>query len=561
MTQVQRRYAMTAIALMSGAIAFVYRLLSLRGLPNDHYMHLAWSHQLLFGDVPGRDFVDPGMPLTAGLSAVVQWLWPGPFSEAVLCIAILAIVSAIVSLLTGRLTGSVAAACMAGLISTAVGVRLYSYPKVLVPAIALLVLHRYSVEPGRRWLIAGGVWVALAGLLRHDLAVYTFPALAVGLAAVHWPDPRLMMRVVAAFVLVACLALLPYTVFVQWSEGIVEHLRVGIEFSKTDASQVTFALPTFPVLDPGVFTAWGREDSAAVLFYLAHLVIPLSAVLLWFNPGVPAGARPTILAALVMLATYDLAILRSDPVARVPDAISLLAPVGAWASVEMLRLARQARPVVAAGLVVLMLGLVTATTGSAWQLGNVTDEFEDTRIADGWDKVRESFGEKLDEGRDWPWLLFWTSGPLPDAVRYLEACTQPTDRLLVTWFAPEYHVFARRPFAAGHAFLQPPYSYATDRDQDLMLKRLEQQRVPLVLFNNTERDAFVGAYPRLDAYLREHYVPAGTFGIYTGDEITIAVDKDLTARRSWGPEGWPCGFGPGRAASMKTLRNTGFSGG
>jgi hypothetical protein len=25
-------------------------------LSNDHYMHLAWAQQLLFGELPGRDF-------------------------------------------------------------------------------------------------------------------------------------------------------------------------------------------------------------------------------------------------------------------------------------------------------------------------------------------------------------------------------------------------------------------------------------------------------------------------------------------------------------------------
>jgi hypothetical protein len=52
------------IAAAIGVLAFGFRLINVRDLPNDHYMHLAWAQQLLFGELPGRDFVDPGMPLT-----------------------------------------------------------------------------------------------------------------------------------------------------------------------------------------------------------------------------------------------------------------------------------------------------------------------------------------------------------------------------------------------------------------------------------------------------------------------------------------------------------------
>ena len=60
-----------SIAAAIFVLAFGFRLINVRDLPNDHYMHLAWAQQLLFGEMPGRDFVDPGMPLTYALSALV----------------------------------------------------------------------------------------------------------------------------------------------------------------------------------------------------------------------------------------------------------------------------------------------------------------------------------------------------------------------------------------------------------------------------------------------------------------------------------------------------------
>ena len=65
-------------------------------------MHLAWAQQVLFGEVPGRDFVDPGMPLMYTLSAAVQWLSPGPFSEAVICCALLGLAAAVTCVVSHR---------------------------------------------------------------------------------------------------------------------------------------------------------------------------------------------------------------------------------------------------------------------------------------------------------------------------------------------------------------------------------------------------------------------------------------------------------------------------
>src|SRR5215510_11223244 len=103
-------------ALALGILTFAYRLLSLRNLPNDHYMHLQWADELLSGHLPGRDFVDPGMPLTYALSAAVQALVPTPFADAVLWTAVLAVSTGCVSLIVTRLTSSTLAGVAAGLL-------------------------------------------------------------------------------------------------------------------------------------------------------------------------------------------------------------------------------------------------------------------------------------------------------------------------------------------------------------------------------------------------------------------------------------------------------------
>ena len=98
-----------------GALVFLFRATSFRDLTNDHYMHLAWAQQALFGLLPGLDFVDPGMPLAWAASAIVQALSPGPLSEAVFSSAMFGITAALTCWVVARLTGSQAAGVVAAL--------------------------------------------------------------------------------------------------------------------------------------------------------------------------------------------------------------------------------------------------------------------------------------------------------------------------------------------------------------------------------------------------------------------------------------------------------------
>ncbi len=98
-----------------GGLVFVFRLSALRDLPNDHYMHLAWAQQVLFGLLPGLDFVEPGMPLALGASAIVQAIAPGPFWEAALSATLFGVTAALTVWGVARLTGSHIAGIMAAI--------------------------------------------------------------------------------------------------------------------------------------------------------------------------------------------------------------------------------------------------------------------------------------------------------------------------------------------------------------------------------------------------------------------------------------------------------------
>ena len=48
----------------------LFRFLALKnGFPNDHFLYISGGRQMLFGEWPTRDFIDPGMPFMFAASA------------------------------------------------------------------------------------------------------------------------------------------------------------------------------------------------------------------------------------------------------------------------------------------------------------------------------------------------------------------------------------------------------------------------------------------------------------------------------------------------------------
>jgi hypothetical protein len=513
------------------AFTFLYRLLTLRDFTNDHFMQLAWAQQLLFGELPGRDFLDPGQPLATAISALGQWVAPGPFSEAVICAAMLGVTAALLHVVVTRMTGSALVGLAAAAASVALAPRFYNYPKLLVPAVALWLLQRYGTRRDRRTLVLTGGWIAAATLLRHDLGIYAALAVATGLVVVEWPRAGAAARALVTTAVATLVIALPYVVFVSWSEGIAEHVRVGLEFTGNEAHQLRYAWPAFPALAAGNPLAWDHADSTAALYYLSGLLPPLGALLLALR-GRTLREPAVAAAALVFLACYVPVILRDPLDQRLPDLAAPLTVSAAAALVIAWRAAWALRAVVAALLVVM--------TVSVWQLGRVPEGFRQSGLASPL-RIPAKLSGLARAGLVWPWTPFWpNSGGLPDTVRYLATCTGEDDAIMLSASSPEYYFFARRRFAGGLALFSSPEAFASTRDDELMTARLEQERPVLVIINEAERRDFKRGLPGVHQYIDEHYVPVASFQHYDEAEMTIAARRDLRPVTTWGDGAWPC---------------------
>jgi hypothetical protein len=445
----------------------------------------------------------------------------------------------LVATVTGRWTIAFAAV----ILETVLQARLYSYPKLLVPVLVLCVLYAYVRQPSAARLGLLGAATAFGLLLRNDLGVFAFIGVVAGLIATHRGERAALGRRLEGYAIALFILLLPYALFLQQYDGVVEQFRESIEFSKSDAHQFLMPWSKWPSL-AGLTSA--DAHAAAVLRSTSYALVALGAAcLVWRWSAIARPTRAVLTAAIVVLACYDVWIIRHPIAARLPDAAALLVIVGAWVATEFVHGidGRCSRRWIAATIAAAVLVPATvAVTVSVFTLGRIGAAVEQTRVSDGIGKVLERVAALKTAGTRWPWSWYLPDGDMRGVVHYLNGCTAQTDRVLLTWSAPEYFFFARRGFAAGHVLLMPPRSFATPADQLKMIHRLERERVPIALINESARDQFAGAFPAIDAYVRRWYVPSGAFTLRDGSEITVAVRRELRPHLRFGSSQWPCGF-------------------
>jgi hypothetical protein len=526
-----------------GLLAFVFRLAAFNGFENDHFMHVAWAQQVLLGAWPGRDFAEPGMPLMVMSSAAAQWAFPGFLSEAMLGIILLAVAAGLVCTVTAAVTASRLAGVVAGLATMAWYPRFYSYPKLLVPAVTLWLLLRYARHQsvGRLWALAAGSVAAF--LLRHDLGVMAALATVAGIAVQSGLPPPAPAPPAGRFIGAGLVLVAPYLLYLQMVEGIGEHIRVATEFGKAERHQFLWTASLEPESGGLAVSAGPRRVSPEGLLFWAYAALLLGGGALAVLNADPR-ARTVLAAWLAFAVLFRVVILRHPLSARLPD-VAVVTSIGAVAAgyhaLTWLLAWRRTRPMLALATAVLVVLVVVPVLQSSLMVVNLGDRLAQAGVRRGVGGVLRSARSVIRAWDGRSWEPYWPDGEEPPAVDYLRRCLSSTDRVLVTWFAPDYFVFSRKGFAAGHALFYPA-SFATDRDQAVMLDRLSRESVPIVLVNQSEHDAFARAFPRLADYVAAHYTVRTSFLHNDSAPIGVAFRNDLHPRSGFGTGAWACGF-------------------
>jgi hypothetical protein len=258
----------------------------------------------------------------------------------------------------------------------------------------------------------------------------------------------------------------------------------------------------------------------------------------------------------IMLDAY---FLRSPLAARLADPSVPLAILLSWLVVAVPRLvfsASSLSPTAQAGPWVVRGLVLTGAASIAFILvGTLSRDFYDrldkSSMAERWGKPPErAVGIARQLKNDWDLRTWEARTDRPDLITlslYVNACTAPTDRVLVQGYLPQVLALAKRAFAGGHADLRPGF-FATDSAQRLTLDRLRRQSVPIMLLDDGESlQQFRSAFPLITAYVDDQYRLAGTHEFDERFGISLFVRKDLTPQSTWDPLGWPC-YGSGRVS-------------
>jgi len=542
---------------------------SFAGLTDDHFFYLVRGWQILFGDLPVRDFVDHGAPLFYYIGAAVQLvLGRGTVSELIFCTTALSLGAAMTFWLAARASGWIWAGLAGCLLHIWLGPRFYNYPKILVYTTAIPVLWWFASRPGASPRTWAAVVTVVAFLFRHDHGV--FVAIAMGTLLLFMSRlslaERLRHGIIYALLVLAFAA--PYLAFIQWNGGVPFYLRQASAWAERDRARE-------PVVWPGLFDnpdgvsdeardgtgitkaiAVVRDNRIAWLYYF-EILLPFFALAVLaasqsgFRPDWPE-ARAKLAMVAVLMAALDAGFLRSPLEARLADTSVPLAILVAWLMVavpQMLLRPGELHPRIrpyrraaagAAAMVwapaVLMLAAIVS--------GDFAERLDKAAMTERWGKMFERAQGVAGQLRlDWD-LTHWMARPdRPDLITlslYINACTAPGDRVLVQSYLPQVLALARRAFAGGHADLRPGF-FETEEAQRLTVERLRRQSVPIILLDTGKSlENFRESFPIVIDYIDANYEASATHEFDGRFGLTLYTRRGLTPASVWQPLGWPC---------------------
>lgn len=221
-----RRAPLVWGGLIAVLVALYHLLLASEPL-NDQFMSVVWGREILFGRLPVRDFFEAGEPLTELMSAAAGALVGYRLLAEALVVALaMGIGTWVVFWVTSQLTRSTIPSALAAVLVAIAGGRSYSYPKILIYAIAAALIWRYIQQHTWQRLAALSLWTGAAFLWRHDHGMYlAFATAFVVVLAQGFTRPAAARLALAGTIALAVSA--PYLGWVQWKRGILPYLADG----------------------------------------------------------------------------------------------------------------------------------------------------------------------------------------------------------------------------------------------------------------------------------------------------------------------------------------------
>jgi hypothetical protein len=540
-----RRLLISVAAILLFGWVFLYRFNTLGGafggFDNDHFLHFVYAKQVQAGEQPLRDFLDAGLQgarpsLTYELSAAAQTYFGNNLrSEAWLTVAGVALGAAI-AFIAGSTIAPWPWALATALVSALMSPKLYSYPKVLVTAVASLLIVSSSRLPAWQQVAFMSLWTTVAFLFRHDYAIYCvagFLVVTALTAGLSWRD---RLTRVGAYLLVTAVLLAPSLWWVEHYRGLTEYVRNGLEMSRNEAERTRIGWPGL-TLGSGL-SSIVEENNAEAWIYYVFLAVPavVIGVAGWKTIRGGTSQDPSVapLVALgVMTAMLSHYFLRGNLAARFGDMgppMAVLAAYLLFVSTRGLAVDWR-RSLIGAAIAT---AVFATTVLCAWNLASVSGELRTARLLEPFDVLARTRQASHDLVAMPASLREEQAADRMQASAYVHQCTKPTDRLLVMGYATDVLAFSERLFAGKRASFVIGF-YTDERYSKETVASLQSTSVPIVLGGELLDDARL---PLIVNYLRSHYEEAGTVRFYEG-ELRVLVRRGL-AGQPLGPGGLPC---------------------
>lgn len=225
---------------------FVFSLSTFR-LLNDHFDRISRGRQIAaYGELPFRDFFDPGYFMTAFSSAAL-WRLMGDslLGELLLSASFIATGAAVVLLLARRASGSWMIASVAMLLAVLAMPRAYDYDKFLFYPLGILLCWRYVDLTTSARLAALGAGTVVAGLFRYDTGVFVLCSGVAAMLFVHAGEWRRLARQTGLLVLTMGLTALPFLLFIHYQAGIGDSIDQVLTYAKRESPRFRLDSPTF----------------------------------------------------------------------------------------------------------------------------------------------------------------------------------------------------------------------------------------------------------------------------------------------------------------------------
>jgi hypothetical protein len=261
------RYRRVAAGTAIFVVSFLYVLPEAAEFVDDHFMHVAWGRQLLYGRWPVRDMVVLGLPLQYALSAAFEWAFGYRLLSEGLIVALAFATGALLTfVLARRASGSVGIGVVVAAFQVAVAPRTYGYPKIVLYAAAILALWMYADRPSRRRLALLGAIVAVGFYLRHDHGLY-LGAVAAGVVMLrHAGDWAVGVRRLATLAALCTVAIAPYLIYAQLQVGVVSYVNDIRAIAEREHQQNRFeSWPRWPLSSVADVVQWPGDPPNATI--------------------------------------------------------------------------------------------------------------------------------------------------------------------------------------------------------------------------------------------------------------------------------------------------------